>query len=58
MPNEKHYILTFAWPIAKNLEVVTRDHKTNKLSHVPFSQNLWLTELLSLDQHYDKDDGL
>ena len=40
MPNEKHYILTFAWPIAKKLDVVTRDHKTNKLSHVPFSQNL------------------
>ena len=54
MPNEKHYILTFAWPIAKKLDVVTRDHKTNKLSHVSFSQNLWLTELLSLDQHYDK----
>ena len=38
--------------------VVTRDHKTNKLSYVSLSQDMWLTELLSLDQHYDKDGGL
>ena len=58
MQNEKHYILTFAWPIAKKLDevmisdevsidhAVTRDHKSNKLSYVPLSENLWLTELL------------
>ena len=38
--------------------VVTRDRKTNKLSYVSLSQDMWLTELLSLDQHYDKDGGL
>ena len=38
--------------------VVTRDRKTNKLSYVPLSQDMWLTELLSLDQHYDNDGGL
>ena len=38
--------------------VVTRDRKINKLSYVPLSQDMWLTELLSLDQHYDKDGGL